>query len=63
MFYFSNRFWGQKLFDRERLVSWSIVMMENPIVGPKFRLFLCIASCNASVLPHNMLGLLFGLVE
>jgi len=37
MFHFSNRFLGQKLLDRERLVSWSIVMVENPIVGPKFR--------------------------
>jgi hypothetical protein len=39
VFYFSNRFWGQKRLDRERLVSWSIVMVENPIVGPKFRHF------------------------
>jgi hypothetical protein len=30
---------GQKLLDRERLVSWSIVMVENPIVGSKFRPF------------------------
>jgi hypothetical protein len=29
----------QKLLDRERLVSGSIVMVENPIVGPKFRPF------------------------
>jgi hypothetical protein len=39
VFHFSNRFLGQKLLDRERLVSWSIVMVENPIVGPKFRPF------------------------
>jgi len=38
-FHFSNRFLGQKLLDRECLVSWSIVMVENPIVGPKFRPF------------------------
>jgi hypothetical protein len=29
-------FGGQKLLDGECLVSWSIVMVENPIVGPKF---------------------------
>jgi hypothetical protein len=27
---------GQKLLDRECLVSRSIVMVENPIIGPKF---------------------------
>jgi hypothetical protein len=32
-------FLGQKLLDRERLVSWSIVMVENPIFEPKFRHF------------------------
>jgi hypothetical protein len=37
VFHFNNRFLGQKLLDRERLVSWSIV--ENPIVGSKFRPF------------------------
>jgi len=37
--HFSNRFLGQKLLDTERLVSWSIVMVENRIVGPKFRPF------------------------
>jgi hypothetical protein len=30
-------FWARKLLDRECLVSWSIVMVENPIDGPKFR--------------------------
>jgi hypothetical protein len=34
MFHFSNRFWD-KLHDTEHLVSWSIVMMENSIAGPK----------------------------
>jgi len=30
-------FWSMNYFvDRERLVSWSIDMVENPIVGPKF---------------------------
>jgi len=28
---------GQKLFHREHLVSYSIVMVENPVVGTKFR--------------------------
>jgi hypothetical protein len=35
----NNGILGQKLLDRERLVSWRIVMVENPIVGPKFRSF------------------------
>jgi hypothetical protein len=35
----SNRILGQKLLDRERLVSWSAVMVKNPIVGAKFRPF------------------------
>jgi hypothetical protein len=39
IFHSSNRFLGQKLLDRECLVSWSIVMVENPIIGPKFRPF------------------------
>jgi len=37
VFHFSNRILGQKLLDRKRLVSWSIVMVENPVVGPEFR--------------------------
>jgi hypothetical protein len=39
VFHFSNRFLGQKLLDREHLVSRSIVILENPIVRPKFRPF------------------------
>jgi hypothetical protein len=39
IFHFGNLFLGQKLLDRECLMSWSIVMVENPIVGPKFRPF------------------------
>jgi hypothetical protein len=35
VFHFSSRFLGQKLLDRERLMSWSIVMVGNSIVGPK----------------------------
>jgi hypothetical protein len=35
--HFSNRFLGQKLLGRERLVSWTIVMEENSIAGPKFK--------------------------
>jgi hypothetical protein len=45
VFHFGNRFLGQKPFDEERHVSWSIVTLENPIVGPKFSpfsLFLCL---------------------
>jgi hypothetical protein len=34
LFHFINRFWA-----REHLVSWSIDMVENLIVGPKFRYF------------------------
>jgi hypothetical protein len=30
---------GRKLLDRGRLVTWSIVMVENPIIGSKFRPF------------------------
>jgi hypothetical protein len=37
VFHFSNQFFGQKLFDREHLVSWSFVMVENSITGTKFR--------------------------
>jgi hypothetical protein len=37
--HFSNLFLGQKLLDKEQLVSWSIAMVENPIVGPNFRPF------------------------
>jgi hypothetical protein len=46
VFHFSNGFLGQKLHDRERPVSWSTVMMENPITGPKFGPSLRIASNN-----------------
>jgi hypothetical protein len=39
-FHISNQFLGQKLLlDRELFVSWSIVTVENPIIGPKFRPF------------------------
>jgi hypothetical protein len=51
---FSNRFLGQKLLDRKRLVSWSIVMVENPIVGPKLRFFFFTqVHITASVFPYN----------
>jgi hypothetical protein len=39
VFQFSNGFLGQKLLDREWVVSWSTVMVKNPIVGPKLRSF------------------------
>jgi len=32
-------FFGQKLLDRERLVSWRIVMVENSIAVSEFRPF------------------------
>jgi hypothetical protein len=38
--HFGNQFLGQKLLARKRLLSWGIVMVENPIVGSKFR-YLC----------------------
>jgi hypothetical protein len=34
-----NRVLGQKLLDREHLVSWSIVIVENSIMGPNLRPF------------------------
>jgi hypothetical protein len=41
VFYFSNRFLGQKLLDRVRIVSWSVrFAVENPIFWPKVRPFL-----------------------
>jgi hypothetical protein len=36
MEYFSNRILDQKMLEREHLVSWNIVMVDNRIVGPKF---------------------------
>jgi hypothetical protein len=39
VFHFSDRFLGQKLLDRTHLMSWNVVMVENPIVGTKFRHF------------------------
>jgi hypothetical protein len=36
---FRNRFLDLKLLDTGRLVSWSIVMVVNPITGPNFRPF------------------------
>jgi hypothetical protein len=39
VFHYSNRFLGQKLFEREHLVIWSIIIVENPIIGPKFWTF------------------------
>jgi hypothetical protein len=35
--HFSNWSLGQKLLDSECLASYSIVMVEDPITGPKFR--------------------------
>jgi hypothetical protein len=39
--------------DRERLVSWSIAMVENPVVGPKFRPF---SIHNISIFQHKKRG-------
>jgi len=39
VFYFSNRFMGQKFFDRKRLVGWSIAVVDNSKADPKFRPF------------------------
>jgi hypothetical protein len=56
-------FFGQKLLDRERLVSWSLVIVENPIVGPKFKpFFYAQLHVTASLFPHNKFGWLFPLV-
>jgi hypothetical protein len=38
MFHFSNGFLSLKLLDRWRLLNWNIAIVENPIVGTKFRL-------------------------
>jgi hypothetical protein len=62
--HFSNRFLGQKLLDREHLVSWSIGMVKNPIVGLKFRFFFYAQfQITAPVFPPNKHGWPFGLVE
>jgi hypothetical protein len=54
---FTNRFLGQKLLDRERLVSWNTVMVEIPIVEPKFMPFyMQQLHITASVFPHNKVG-------
>jgi hypothetical protein len=39
VFHFHYRFLGQKLLHRQRFVRCSIVMVENPTVGSKFRPF------------------------
>jgi hypothetical protein len=46
VFHFSDRFLGQNLLDREHLVRWITVMVENPITGTKFKFFLCTAPSN-----------------
>jgi hypothetical protein len=32
-------FWARNFFDREHLVRWSIVMVENTVIGPNFKPF------------------------
>jgi len=39
VFHFSNLFLGQKELEGWRLVIWSIVVVERPVDGPKFRTF------------------------
>jgi len=57
VFLLSNRLLGQKLSDRERLVSCSIVKVENPIVGPNFRhSFYAQLHVTTSVFPHSKHG-------
>jgi hypothetical protein len=48
---------SQKPLDREPFVNWSIVVVENPILGPKFRPF-SIAELHATaiIFPHNKPG-------
>jgi hypothetical protein len=59
------RFLSQKLLERERErekerhhVSWRIVMVGNPIVGPEFKPFSFYAQLHVivSLFPHNKLG-------
>jgi len=55
---------GQKLLDRKRLVSWGIIMVENQIVGSKFRAFShAQLHITPSLFPHNKLGWLIGLLK
>jgi hypothetical protein len=56
VFRFKKLFFGQKLLDKERLVSLSIVMVENPIVGPKFRPVYARLHVNDAIFPHNKFG-------
>jgi hypothetical protein len=44
------------MLHREQLVIWSNVMVENPIVGPKFRTHSMQFHITASMFPHNKLG-------
>jgi hypothetical protein len=44
-------------------VSWSIVMVENPIFGPNLSPFYTDLHSTNSVFPHLKLGWLFGHVE
>jgi len=40
VFHFSSQFLVQKLLHRGCPLSWSTVMMENPVIWPKFKPFL-----------------------
>jgi hypothetical protein len=56
VFHFSNRFLGQKLLDRESLVSWSTVMVDNPTVGPIQAFYYAQLHVTASAVQQNKLG-------
>jgi len=44
------------LLEREGLVSWNIVMVENPAAALKVRPFPTQLHVTASIFPHNKLG-------
>jgi hypothetical protein len=58
VFYFSSQLLGQKLLDREHFVSWSFVMVENPILTKSSSLIYCLSkfSCTAIVLIFKRLS-------
>jgi len=56
VFHIKNRFLGQKLLDRVCLMIWNISIVENPIVGSKFRPFSTQFHVSTSIFLHNKLG-------
>jgi hypothetical protein len=65
VFHFSNQFLDQKLFNREHLVSWSIVMVEISILllAQSSGLFYKWLHITTSIFPHNKLDGMVDLVE